>query len=48
MAECIRVEGGMADSVGGDVSNPDDVRSIVDGLVQAHGRGDIIVNNAGL
>ena len=44
----IRSTGGAADPVGGDVSNPEDVRAIVDGLVQSHDRVDILVNNAGL
>jgi 3-hydroxybutyrate dehydrogenase len=48
VANSIRRAGGTADPVGGDVSNPDDVRSIVDGLVQSHDRVDILVNNAGL
>jgi len=48
VANGIRRAGGTADPMGGDVSNPDDVRSIVDGLVQSHDRVDILVNNAGL
>jgi 3-hydroxybutyrate dehydrogenase len=48
VAEGIRTVGGKADAVGGDVSNADDVRSIVDRLMQSHSRVDILVNNAGL
>jgi 3-hydroxybutyrate dehydrogenase len=48
VAESIRAEGGAADPVGGDVSNPDDVRSIIDGLLRSHDRIDVLVNNAGL
>ncbi|MEA2586426.1 MAG: hypothetical protein QOF33_4511, partial [Thermomicrobiales bacterium] len=32
--------GGTAAAVGGDVSNPDDVAAIVDGLLTSHGRVD--------
>lgn len=39
--------GGSADSVGGDVSNPDQVATMIDALVHAHDRIDILVNNAG-
>ena len=48
IVESIRSRNGVADAVGGDVSNPDDVRTMVDGLLQAHGRVDILVNNAGV
>jgi 3-hydroxybutyrate dehydrogenase len=48
VAESIRAVGGAADPVGGDVSNPDDVRSIVDGLLRSHDRIDVLVNNAGV
>jgi 3-hydroxybutyrate dehydrogenase len=48
VAESIRAAGGAADPAGGDISNPEDVRAIVDGLMQSHGRVDILVNNAGL
>jgi 3-hydroxybutyrate dehydrogenase len=48
VAEGIRAAGGVADAVGGDVSNPADVRAIVDALVRSHDRVDILVNNAGL
>jgi 3-hydroxybutyrate dehydrogenase len=48
VAAGIRAAGGGADAAGGDVSNPDDVAAIVDGLLGSHGRVDILVNNAGL
>ena len=48
VAERIRSLDGVADAVGGDVSNPDDVRSIVDELLHKHDRVDIVVNNAGV
>ena len=48
ISEGIRTVGGAAGAVGGDVSNPDDARGIVDGLVRSHERVDILVNNAGL
>ena len=47
VAGAIRSAGGAADAVGGDVSNPDDVASMVDTLVTARGQIDILVNNAG-
>ena len=48
IVESIRATGGAADAVGGDVSDPDDVRAIVDELIGSHRRIDILVNNAGL
>ena len=48
IVERIRATGGEADAVGGDVSNPDDVQTIVDELIGSHDRIDILVNNAGL
>jgi 3-hydroxybutyrate dehydrogenase len=48
VAEGIVATGGAAAAVGGDVSNPDDVSAIVDGLVRSRGRVDILVNNAGI
>jgi 3-hydroxybutyrate dehydrogenase len=48
IAERISAEGGVADAIGGDVSNPDDVAAIVAGLLESHGRVDVLVNNAGL
>jgi len=40
--------GGRAVSVHADVSNPDDVRNLVQKAVEEFGRLDIIVNNAGI
>lgn len=48
VASTITQAGGSADSLAGDVSNPDDVRAAVDHLLQTRGRIDILVNNAGL
>jgi 3-hydroxybutyrate dehydrogenase len=48
VVEGIRATGGAADAVGGDISNPDDVRTIVDELIGLHDRVDILVNNAGV
>ena len=48
IVESIRARGGAADAVGGDVSNPDDVRTLVEELLQSHDRIDILVNNAGV
>ena len=48
VAEGIRAAGEVADAVGGDVSDPDDVVAMVDALVRSHDRVDILVNNAGL
>ena len=48
IVESIRATGGAADAIGGDISNPDDVRTLVDGLLQSHDRIDILVNNAGV
>jgi 3-hydroxybutyrate dehydrogenase len=48
VVESIRASGGAAEAVGGDVSNPDDVRMIVDALLRSHDRIDILVNNAGV
>jgi len=48
IAQGIRAAGGAAGTVGGDVSNPDDVAAIVDGLARSHARVDVLVNKAGL
>jgi NAD(P)-dependent dehydrogenase (short-subunit alcohol dehydrogenase family) len=44
----IRDAGGEAMAVTGDVSSEDDMRSAVDKLLQAYGRLDIVVANAGI
>ena len=48
VVERIRTVAGVADAVGGDVSNSDDVRSIVDDMLHKYERIDILVNNAGV
>jgi 3-hydroxybutyrate dehydrogenase len=48
IVEHIHAHGGAAGFAGGDVSNPDDVRTLVEGLLQSHDRIDILVNNAGV
>jgi 3-hydroxybutyrate dehydrogenase len=48
VADRIRASENAAGSFGGDVSDRDDVASIVDHLLQSRGRVDILVNNAGL
>jgi NAD(P)-dependent dehydrogenase (short-subunit alcohol dehydrogenase family) len=51
-ASLIRGEGGAASRVAMpvtcDVSRPDDVKSMVQGVVEAYGRIDVLVNNAGV
>jgi 3-hydroxybutyrate dehydrogenase len=44
----IAARGGDASSIGGDVSNPDDVTAIAGNLLESHDRVDVLVNNAGL
>ncbi len=44
----IHAAGGIAVANHGDVSNPDDVREMIDCAVRAFGRLDILVNNAGI
>jgi 3-hydroxybutyrate dehydrogenase len=48
VVETIRETGGTAAAIAGDISNPDDVRTIVDALLGSHDRIDILVNNAGV
>ena len=48
VVERIRSLDGVADAVGGDISNPDDVQSIIDELLHKYDRVDILVNNAGV
>ncbi len=47
VADAIRSNGGEADSIGGDVGNPDDVSAMVGALLETRGSFDILVNNAG-
>jgi len=44
----IKKQGGKAIHVKGDVSNPADVKNIVQATIKAFGRVDILVNNAGV
>ena len=48
VVETIAASGGEALAVGGDVSQEDQVDSIVKGIVRSWGRLDILVNNAGI
>ncbi|MCP2263232.1 SDR family oxidoreductase [Promicromonospora thailandica] len=44
----IRADGGSASAARLDVTDRDDVRAVVDRVVEEHGRLDVIVNNAGV
>jgi NAD(P)-dependent dehydrogenase (short-subunit alcohol dehydrogenase family) len=46
--ETIRHSGGRARTIAADVSNADDCRSVVEVTVEAFGRLDVVVNNAGI
>ena len=48
IVETIAASGGEALAIGGDVSQEDQVDSIVKGIIQSWGRLDILVNNAGI
>jgi 3-hydroxybutyrate dehydrogenase len=48
VAERIQAASGAAEAVGGDLSDPDEVRSLVDALSRSQGQVDILVNNAGV
>src|ERR687893_523230 len=47
-AEEIEADGGQAEFVPTDVTSADDVRGLIDGAVERHGKLDIIFNNAGI
>jgi 3-hydroxybutyrate dehydrogenase len=44
----IQDTGGSAEAVGGDISDPNDVQTLVDDLISSRGKVDILVNNAGV
>lgn len=48
VAERIQGSGGAAAAAGGDISDPDAVRSLTAGVLHARGQVDILVNNAGV
>jgi 3-oxoacyl-[acyl-carrier protein] reductase len=48
VAEVIKQQGGQATHVNGDVSKRADVKAMVKAALDAHGRIDIMVNNAGV
>lgn len=47
-AEAIRIDGGTAFALRGDVSDPEQVRSNADEVMRRYGRIDVLVNNAGM
>lgn len=46
--EKIKNAGGKAAAIEADITNPDQVQALIDGAVQAFGKLDIFVNNAGI
>jgi NAD(P)-dependent dehydrogenase (short-subunit alcohol dehydrogenase family) len=44
----VNAAGGQAMSLSGDVTNPDQVRAMIQAVVSAHGRLDVAFNNAGI
>lgn len=48
LAEALTAEGAQALALATDVTKSDQVKALVDAAVQAYGRVDVIVNNAGL
>jgi NADP-dependent 3-hydroxy acid dehydrogenase YdfG len=48
LAEELTGRGGKALAVAMDVTRRDQVKSLVDAAVEAHGRVDVMINNAGL
>jgi 3-oxoacyl-[acyl-carrier protein] reductase len=47
-AEAIRSAGGTAEALALDVTDPDQVAAAVAGVLERHGRVDVLVNNAGI
>jgi NAD(P)-dependent dehydrogenase (short-subunit alcohol dehydrogenase family) len=47
-AALVGAGGGTAEAVRADVSDAEDVASLVDGAAERHGRVDVLVNNAGI
>ncbi len=48
VVSAIESSGGSAEARSVDVSKPDDLRAMVDAVAEAHGRIDVLVNNAGI
>ena len=48
IASDIRADGGQAEFVTMDVTNPSDVQALVDKAIASYDRMDVIINNAGL
>lgn len=48
VVENIRQAGGSAEAIQADISKPDDVSRLIDGVAERYGRIDILVNNAGV
>ena len=46
--EAIKSSGGKTIAIPADISNPDQVRQLIDGAVKEFGKLDIVVNNAGI
>jgi len=47
VANKIKADGGLAEAIGCDITNPSEVNELVQKVIKDHGRIDILVNNAG-